>query len=428
MIGHGLAFARDYLAVMARGYEEHGTTFALKLGPRRVAVIADPDDLAVFFAETDQTLRTDLAYKFLVPIQGEVDMAAPPEVYRRQRPLIHEPFKAAHMPRYVRVMTERTQRWLNGLGQEGQLDIVAALQALTKDIAGTAMLGDDFPALVDHDFWALYDDIAASLDPVFPPNWPLPKFRRRDRARAQLLRLLRPIIAERRTHPGEVGDLLQTVVDWAAANEEEATDTFLENYVIGLLLAGYETTAAQAAWTIILLLRHPDALARVQNEIDQGTVERTLPARESLSGLKHTYWAVRETERLKPSAVFLLRVATADVPISGYRIPTGWTVAAAGWLAHRLPSLFRDPERFDPLRFAPDRAEDKRHRFALIGFGGGIHKCAGMSFAINEIMVITALLFRQFDVTLQTPDTQLIYGRGAPHPTPTIIHYRRRSL
>ncbi|MDQ7028547.1 MAG: cytochrome P450 [Ardenticatenia bacterium] len=96
-------------------------------------------------------------------------------------------------------------------------------------------------------------------------------------------------------------------------------------------------------------------------------------------------------------------------------------------VAHFLPELFADPFTYDPLRFAPGREEDKADRFALIGFGGGIHKCAGMNFANQEMFVITALLFQQFDVELLTPSPSVERGLGASRPTPTWIRLKRKA-
>jgi sterol 14-demethylase len=92
-----------------------------------------------------------------------------------------------------------------------------------------------------------------------------------------------------------------------------------------------------------------------------------------------------------------------------------------------LPALFDSPDTFDPLRFAPDRAEDKQNRFALIGFGGGTHKCTGMNFANTEMTIITALLFQQFDVELVTQHPQVQHGLGANRPSKTVVRYRRKS-
>ncbi|MCA9992886.1 MAG: cytochrome P450, partial [Anaerolineales bacterium] len=97
-------------------------------------------------------------------------------------------------------------------------------------------------------------------------------------------------------------------------------------------------------------------------------------------------------------------------------------------IGHNLPALFDRPGQFDPLRYAPGRAEDKADRFALFGFGGGTHKCTGMNFANNEMTIITALLFQQYDLTLVTTNPGINRGLGASRPEKTIIRYRRKAL
>jgi cytochrome P450 len=55
-------------------------------------------------------------------------------------------------------------------------------------------------------------------------------------------------------------------------------------------------------------------------------------------------------------------------------------VAAAVAFTHKMPDLWPDPNRFDPMRFAPD-AVRARHKFAWVPFGGGAHMCLGLHFA-----------------------------------------------
>jgi sterol 14-demethylase len=51
-----------------------------------------------------------------------------------------------------------------------------------------------------------------------------------------------------------------------------------------------------------------------------------------------------------------------------------------------------------------------------------------MNFAKNEMAVITALLFQQFDVELLTPNPRVISGMGANHPSAAILRYRRKKV
>ena len=194
------------------------------------------------------------------------------------------------------------------------------------------------------------------------------------------------------------------------------------------MFAGHETTAGQAAWTIILLLQHPHYLERVLDELEEVAPVGVHIDPKRMVQLDHIEWAVREVERLRPSAEMLMRVAKEEIEFGDYLVPAGWLVQVAQEIGHKLPAYFDQPEQFDPLRFAPDRAEDKQHRFGLFGFGGGTHKCTGMNFANNEMTIITALLFREFELELVTQKPQIERGLGASRPSETVIRYRRRTV
>ena len=112
--------------------------------------------------------------------------------------------------------------------------------------------------------------------------------------------------------------------------------------------------------------------------------------------------------------------------LGDYIIPQGWLAQVAQNIAHNLPELFPEPDRFDPLRYAPDRAEDKQDRFALIGFGGGTHKCTGMNFANLEMTLITAQLLQRFELELLPPAPTVEFGLGASRPSATRLRYRSR--
>ena len=425
LLGHMQPFRRDRQAFLKDTYQQHGPIFTIRLGPRPVVVMIGPEYHQYFFTETDKSLSISKPYEMLHALFGEVAFLAPKEVYQEQRPILHSPFQREKMIRYQVIMQAEIQRWLDGLGDEGEMDISTELSRLVQNVAGHALMGDDFQQVVGREFWDLYSILGQSLELVIPPNWPTVKNLRREWAKRKMRRILEPFILERRRNPQDYDDFLQDFLETQAKSGRLATDEEIFGLLRALMFASHETTAGQAAWTIIEILRHPEYEACLRSELAVMLQPGSEIDGGVLRSLEHVYWAVREIERLHPSADVLMRVAEQDLEICGYRIPRGWMVMLVPSVAHRLPYLFADPENFDPLRFAPDRAEDRKHRFAMIGFGGGTHKCAGMNFANNEMMTITAMLFSQFELELRTPNPGLNYGVGAVRPASTIIHYRR---
>jgi sterol 14-demethylase len=425
-LGHLLEFRKNRRNLFERGFREHGPVFTIKLGPQPVAVLIGPDAQEVFFTETDKRLNISTPYKFLEAAFGKVLFIAPHEEYLRQRPLILPAFGRRKMARYVQVMQREVQKWLDSLGDEGQVELTAEINRLVQEVAGYALMGDAFQEEVGQKFWSLYEQISLSLDPVLPPHWPLPKFIRRDKARDEMKAILKPIIAERRRNPDAYEDFLQDFVNSSYEDGSPVEDEVLLSMMLGLMFAGHETTAGQAAWTVIQLLQHPEYLKLVQAEIDEFAPPGTEIDGRVMRNLQYVRWAVQETERTRPSADMLYRDVDEPVEAGGYVIPAGWKVQVAAEVAHRLPELWEEPEKFDPLRYSPERQEDKQHRFSLIGFGGGMHKCLGMNFANNEMAIITTLLFQQYEVELLTPEPGILRGNGANRPTETWIRYRKR--
>ena len=96
-------------------------------------------------------------------------------------------------------------------------------------------------------------------------------------------------------------------------------------------------------------------------------------------------------------------------------------------VAHRLPEVFTSPEKYDPLRFSPGRAEHLKTPHALIGFGGGTHKCTGEDFAMLEMKLIISLLTQRFELELRHPGPRRKPGPDPNRPQgPVIVGYRRR--
>jgi sterol 14-demethylase len=426
LLGHATEFQKNRYELFKRGYQEQGRAFSIRLGPKPAAVLIDPAYHQIFFAETDKKLSMHKTYQFLKAMFGEVGFTAPPETYSAQRPILHLPFKGEKMAGYLTIMQAEIQAWIDSLGESGEMEITSHLNTLVQNVAAHALMGKAFRDRIGREFWDLYLVLGQSMDTFLPPNLPLPKFIRRDQAKARLRAMLRPILAERRAHPDGHDDMLQDFVNARYQDGTLVDDETIMGLILALMFAGHETTSGQTAWTVIELLRHPEYLAGLRAELDGKLPPGTPIDSQRLGSLHSVNWAVHETTRTHPSADMLIRLAEEEIDLGEYRIPRGWVVLITAAVAHRMPEVFESPAQFDPHRFGPGREEDRQHRHAMIGFGGGTHKCTGMNFANNEMAMITALLFQQFELTLLTPDPRTTYGLGASRPEPTLIRYRRR--
>jgi sterol 14-demethylase len=427
-LGSLLDFRRDHVGVFEHGYRDFGPVFGIRLGPQRGVVLIGPKYHEFFFSEVDQRLSVPEVYRFVIPMFGEVVMAVQDRERRRQHvAVMQSAFKGRRLTGYVQTMVDETDAWLDELGDSGTFEVWDALEALSMNIAASALMGPEVREQIG-EFRPLLDDLARGMDFVLPPNLPLPRFRRRDRARKLLTEMIRPVLANRRERLGEHGDFLQMLVTHPALYGKDDDDETLVGIALCTIFTGFITTAAQTAWALVLLLQHPEYLESVLAELDRERVEFTdgeCPTAQRLSRLN---WALTEAVRLHPVMSHYARTTAEEYMVDGYRVPSGWLTMLCPAVAHRLPSVFSDPERYDPERFGPGREEHRRHPYALIGFSGGFYRCPGSGFGMAEMRVVLAMLLDRYSLELRTADPVAAFDLGVSRPgSPCLVRYSRRS-
>lgn len=425
LVGHTWEMLKDREALCRRGFTEHGHIFSINLAGQPAVILGGADYNRFFYMETDKTLNIRELYEFIHAAIGELLFTASPEVYYNQRPVLTAIFRREPMERYLVAMNREIQQWLDQLGPAGQFDISAEVLSLTQRIVAHAFLGSDHPRLLTARFWQSYQAIAASLDPVLPPHLPLPKFIRRDRAKHYILGVFAPLIAERRQDLARYDDIITLALTTPQKDGTYMSDQTLAELFTGLMLAGHETTAGQAAWSLIQLLQHPAHFQAVCDLIARQVPPGAPIDAPLLHQLDYIHWAIEETTRLRPSAEMQPRLTETQVELGGYTIPAGTRLMTTSVISNMDATVFPDPTVYDPLRHSPARKE-AANAYSMIGFGGGVHKCIGMNFAKNEMAILLTKLLQQFDLELLTLDPYVIRGAGANRSSPAWIQYRRK--
>jgi len=425
LIGHLAAYITRQDELFRRGAQEVGDVFGLNLMGQKVAVLTGPEAKSVFFKETDRALNMNQAYDFLSAIFGEVAFLAEHETYLNHRPILHALFSRQRMLAYIDVMAEVVSEWLDGLGDSGEIELTEEILDLVKEVAGRCFLGKEINDQLGEDFWRAYDDLSKSMDPVFPPHWPLPKFIRRDRAKRYVIDLLTPLVKQRRQHPED--DPFQMLVEVEMKDGQLPSEEVIVQLLMALLFAGHETTAGQAAWTVIQLIQNPIYLEVVRKELAEVLDGGRMIDQPSLREMQYLKMAVDETSRMRPSAEIIMRTVDEELQIDDQVVPGGWMVQTAAAVDHFREEVFQDPFHYDPTRFSKERREDRGEKHAILSFGGGLHTCAGMNFAYNEMMVIAGLLFQEYDLQIMSGDPVVIRGLGSSRPSKTRVRYSKRQ-
>jgi cytochrome P450 family 135 len=177
---------------------------------------------------------------------------------------------------------------------------------------------------------------------------------------------------ERRRNEPDLEDRSDVLSLLLRARDEQGramTDSELRDELFTMLGAGHETTATGLAFAFELLLRNPPVLARLREELADGSDDSYLDA------------VVKETLRLRPVLDAAERTLTVPRRVAGWDLPAGVKVYPAIALVHLREDLYPRADEFRPERFVKDGAES----YAWLPFGGGIRRCIGAALAHAEM-------------------------------------------
>jgi len=189
----------------------------------------------------------------------------------------------------------------------------------------------------------------------------------------------------------------------------DLSDAELRDQVVSLIAAGYDTTSAAGAWTLLALLRTPGEWHRVRGDVHQrlGTSGR-VPDADDLRNLPYVSAAVNEALRLWPPGSLSGRRASEAFTFAGYDIEAGSGILFSPYVTHRMPEVWGD----DVSEYRPARwFESEPPPFAFIPFGGPYRRCLGFSLALTELHVAVVRLVQRTSLRLVDPDRPVL-GRG----------------
>ncbi len=330
------------------------------------------------------------------------------ELWLRQRRLMQPAFHRRRINAMAAMMAEVAADMADLLAPAAAarctIEVSRAMAAITMRIASRALFSLDVGAEVET-VRSSFKALDAALIKRFraglmlPPVLPTAGDRYLRAQRRALNRVVDGIISTRRSGTEQQDDLLQMLLEARDAETGEGmNDDQLRAEVKTLLLAGHETTANALCWIWYLLAQHPDVEAQLHAELD-AVLGGRLPEATDLPQLVYTRMVIDEAMRVYPPAWLVGRHAINDDQLGPYRIKAGAGVLVNIYVIHHHPEFWDEPERFDPERFRPGKAEG-RHRYAYMPFGGGPHLCIGNSFAQMELTMVLATLAQRYRLRL----------------------------
>lgn len=403
-------------------YEEYGPIFRVPTpAGRHMTGIVGADATHQILAAHHGNFRAAGAFTYLRDVAPRVMIAYDGEYHDRMRALLMPALHKTRIDHYLGVMLRYTEHAMDRWPLDTPIEMAAKMRELTLPVVSKALLDLDAG---DEQFGVITDAIKIMAEFATPMRRTFrgdPNQQQRYRsARETVQTVVARLISDRRARGDDRGDFLSMLI---AAQDDEAktlTDDEIIDNMWGLFFAGHDTTAHAVAWALYVLSQNPQELQAARDELDR-VLGDALPTVEDLGRLQRIEWITKETLRLFPSAPSIPRVAVAPFPVGEYVIPEGDLVVCFIFLTHRLPEIFRDPDRFIPERWAPDSGETHPPG-SYAPFSIGPRWCPGMPFALMEMKEILSVALRRFSFTVEPGQTIIFYAAPpAAHPSPGIV-------
>ena len=396
-----IAWARRPLGFLERCRARYGDTFTLRVRHTGTWVIlSDPEDVKRVFTADHATLGVGLANSVLGPLLGprSVMLLEEPEHIRRRK-LMLPPFHGQRMKGYSEMMDGVTRqevvRWPTGTPFELwprmceiTLEVIMRVTFGPVDTPGLHHLREVLRRLTD---W-MNDPRRLTLLAAAGPRWLTGNNDYRE--------MMGPVedavleqVRHRREHPPEPGseradDIASMLAEARYEDGAPMTEQDLRDELVTLLTDG--PTSTLLSWVFERILRHPDKLERLREEVLAGEDNAYLDA------------VVKETMRLCPGAPIVVRRILEPMELGGYTIPAGATVAPCVHLVHRREDIYPQPREFVPERFLDKPAGT----YTWIPFGGGVRRCIAASYAQVLMKRVITTMLREVDLQPAHPRSE----------------------
>jgi len=360
-------FARDALpgaalhAALRRIREERGPVARVLFGARPAWIVTGHEELTCAFKDEEAFPAGEWYRRVIEPIQGRTFESMDGPEHHRVRRLATPAFRSHAVARMeAEGMAEIAHELIDEIAAAGRGDLVPLFTARFPFLVISRTLG--VPRERERDF----------------VGWALGILRFDRRAAQAFTEYLLPVLAERRREPQD--DVISGLLHSAAEGHRLSDEDVLSH--VRLLFSAGATTTHDALATLVWLLLSEPAAAR--GEPDQ------LPL------------VIEELLRWETPVAILPRLCLAGASLGAEEIPREAQVLFAIAAANRDPTVFAEPDRFDPHR-------DTRRK---LSFGLGSHSCPGRHMARVNLRVAARVLLERLP-RLRLLDERAAWPEGA---------------
>jgi cytochrome P450 len=368
------------IAFIEQCRRRYGRRFTIRLLSAPPFVMhSDPAAVKEIFTAPPEVLHPGEGARILEPVVGKNSVILLDESdHLSQRKMMLPAFHGERMERLTELMAQVADREVASWPRGEPVELHPRFQALTLEIILRAVFGLDSGKRLEAIRTRLTEILMLGSRPVgmFPflqrEIGGVSPWRRFLRLRDETDALIFDLIEERRGDSSDRDDVLSMLLEARHEDGSPMSPQELRDELMTLLVAGHETTASELAWAFEQLVRAPEVVARLTEEIDAGEDDAYLTA------------TIQETLRRRPVLPNAApRLVKQPVELDGWTYPPGVCLIANSYLIHHDPEIYPDPYAFRPERFL----DEAPGTYTWIPFGGGRRRCLGASFAMLEMKI-----------------------------------------
>ncbi|XP_047327648.1 trimethyltridecatetraene synthase-like [Impatiens glandulifera] len=195
-----------------------------------------------------------------------------------------------------------------------------------------------------------------------------------------------------------------------------------------LLVGGTDTSTIIIEWAMSELLKKPETFKKAHEELNRVIGPNRWVQEKDIPYLPYIDAITKETMRMHPVVPMLVpRKCMGDCKVAGYDIPQGTRVLVSVWSIGRDPTLWDEPEQFNPDRFIGKTIGVKGHDFELLPFGAGRRMCPGYNLGLKVIQTSVANLLHGYNWSLpegmssEDLNMEEIFGLTTPKKIPLVV-------
>lgn len=405
-------FSHDILPRVLSFYHEwtktYGCMFLLWFGPIARINITNPEHVREILSVKFEDYEKTDAHAIVRKLEGDGLLNLKGKKWVQHRGIINPAFHMEHLRALIPVIAESATIMLNkweSLIESGvnEIEVSEQFQILSADMIARTAFGNCYED-GKHIFNMQSEQMrfaAEAFQKVILPfsrYFPTRKNFYKWRLDKEIRRCMTNLIQRREQESRTDTDLLGLMIN-AKGNMNSSSalkiDEIMEECKT-FFFAGKQTTSNMLTWTMVLLAIHREWQEMARKEVLE-VCGQNIPDRNAVGKLRIVDMIVKESLRLYPPIVALIRRTNKPMTLGKLNLPQGMELMIPILAIHHDQALWGDDvNQFNPQRFSKGVAQAAKHPLAFIPFGAGPRTCIGRNFTMLEAKVALTMILQRF--------------------------------